>query len=363
MISLFYPNIRLEECLTELRDTLGSKMIGEGPKVRMFEQEFEKHLEIDSDGLSPQRGYAVALNSCTSALHLAYVLLNLKEGDEVITPVLTCSATNMPLLRRRVKIVFADIKNDLTIDPEDVKRKITDKTRAIIAVDFGGKYCDYKALKEFGVPIVADMAQSVSHHPEVMYSCYSFQAIKHITTGDGGMLICPNNESYERAKRLRWFGIDRNASAKERHTRQISCDVMESGFKYHMNDIAASLGLVGLRHVMEDLNRRVFIGKTYNEFLDVIRIPNDDYWLYTILVQDRDSFCRAMDEAGIEVAIAHNRNDDIGVFRKFKNDCPNMDLIDKHYICIPMHSKLSGNEFNYVIDKINKWQSIQPEVR
>ena len=155
--------------------------------------------------------YPLFVNSGTSALELAYHLIGLKKGDEVIVPVLDCMAGQTGLLRRGVKIVFADIDENLNIDPRDVEIKITKKTKAIVGVHLGGIHFNpelYEVAK--GIPLIVDSSQ---YHAKTKgdYICYSFQAIKHITTCDGGMLVLNNKEEYERARKLRWFGIDRLA--------------------------------------------------------------------------------------------------------------------------------------------------------
>ena len=137
---LFYPNIHKKDILKEIDDTLSTRWIGEGPKVKIFEQKFGEFLGAR---------YPVAVNSCTSALHLAYLLAGAKKDTEVIAPVFTCSATIHAIMHTGATPVFADIKNDFTIDPKDVAKKITKKTVAVVAVDYSGKRCDYKELKKF----------------------------------------------------------------------------------------------------------------------------------------------------------------------------------------------------------------------
>ena len=253
---LFYPNIHKKDILKEIDDTLSTRWIGEGPKVKIFEQKFGEFLGAR---------YPVAVNSCTSALHLAYLLAGAKKDTEVIAPVFTCSATIHAIMHTGATPVFADIKNDFTIDPKDVAKKITKKTVAVVAVDYSGKRCDYKELKKFGLPIIADKAQSLSYDKDADYNCFGFQAIKLMTTCDGGMLITKTKKDYDRAKRLRWFGIDRNKSFKEKNTREVASSVEEVGYKYQMTDVDACFGLAALKHIKADLKYRQKLVNSYNK--------------------------------------------------------------------------------------------------
>jgi len=331
-------------------------------KEELFQSEIAKKLNVSRGAIqSAMLRLNIPRRRKGEALHLAYILAGIKEGDEVIVPVFTCAATTIPLLYQGAIPIFTDTKDDMTIDPEDVKRKITKRTKAIIAVDMGGKRSDYKALKKFGIPIIADMAQSLFYNPEAQYSCYSFQAIKLFTAGDAGAIVMKNKKDFDKAKRLSWYGIDRNAARKEKYNREINfMKVSEVGYKYQMNEISSCLGLVGLKNIDKDLKYRNELVDLYNELLQDVRgikiIDNSDSsrWLYMIMVKNRKRFFEKMDKAGIEVHMSHVRNDDMAIFKKYKNDCPNMDRIEKHYICIPLHNKLSKKDVRYICDVIKK---------
>ena len=208
MIPLFYPETRYwKECSEAVENILKSKWWGEAHKVKEFEKAFAVQFNYR---------YTLALNSGSAALELAYHLIGIEEGDEVIVPVLTCTATNIPLLRRKANIVFADISRDtLLINAEDVLQKCTKKTKAIVVVTLGGLAIDEKIFdfaSQNNIPVVIDASQSLGiSEKHGNYITYSFQAIKHFSTGDGGMLVLRNIDDFERAKKLRWFGIDRDA--------------------------------------------------------------------------------------------------------------------------------------------------------
>ena len=284
MIDLFWPYVP-DEAIAEVTKVLNSRFIGQGPKVDLFEKEFEKFFNLR---------YVAAVNSGTSALEIAYELIGLKPGDTVISTPLTCTATNLMLLRKGCKIVWADILEDtLCISPEDVRHKLTEKTKAVVQVHLGGIKADVGILP---VPVVSDAAQALGIF-NGQYSCCSFQAIKHISTGDGGMLIL-NTQDSERdrnnAKLLRWFGIDRNKKIKNNwqayKERQMTFDIKLPGSKRHMNDIAAVMGIVGLRHYNEIIAYRKKLFCIYKEAfkdMDGIKLIDGDvntYWLATVLV-------------------------------------------------------------------------------
>lgn len=239
-----------EEVVEPLKDVLMSGYIGQGKVV----DEFESRL-----GTMIGNPNVLTVNSGTSAIHLALRLANVGYGDEVISTPMTCSATNEPILERGAKIIWADIKPRTgEIDPNDIRRKITPKTKAIVCVHWGGYPCNLKAIntiaKEHGIKVIEDAAHAmlaefgaryIGNHSD--FVCFSFQAIKHMTTVDGGALFCHNRDDYKRGKLLRWYGLDRESSACFRCEQNIQ----EHGYKFHMNDVNATIGLVQLNYVRE----------------------------------------------------------------------------------------------------------------
>lgn len=349
MIKLFSPYIP-DETFLEMAKVMSSGQITQGKKVDEFEQEFNKLFSTS---------YSVSVNSGTSALELAYELLDLGPVDEVITTPLTCVATNIPLIRRKIKIVWADInEKTLCICPIDVRSKITKKTRAIIQVHLGGVDAD---IGKIHIPVVSDAAQALGIF-KGDYTCCSFQAIKHITTGDGGMLVVNNEEEYKKAKLLRWFGIDRSRKVENTweayRTRMMCFDIEVAGTKRHMNDIAATMGIIGLRHYQEVLDHRKQLFNTYKlklRNMDGIRIidgVNNVCWLATFIVERRDDFARKMFDAGIECNVVQVRNDRYAIFGGKKADLPIMDKIENKYLSIPIGMHVSEDDVNYICDVI-----------
>jgi perosamine synthetase len=237
---------------------LESGWIGEGPAVKEFELALAQRIAAPN---------ATALNSCTSAIQLALRLAGVEPGDEVITTAMTCAATNMPILLAGAMPVWADIcPSTGNISPQSISEKITEKTRAIMVVHWGGYPCDMDSIAEIaarkGIPIIEDAAhalgstyrdKNIGTHAD--YVCFSFQAIKAITTGDGGALVCREPAALERARSLKWFGIDRDKRVVNDYN-IADWDILEPGYKYQMNDIAATIGLSQLPYLDDVIAQR-----------------------------------------------------------------------------------------------------------
>ncbi len=358
-IPLFWPSYDGAEIQKEMSllfpADMSNRWLGQAHKVDEFESEFGKKYGFK---------YCVSVNSCTAALELAYHMIGLKKGDEVISPVLTCTATNVWFLRHNVKIIFSDIKENLTIDPEDVKKKITKKTKAIVAVTLGGVPIDSKIFelgKKYDIPVIIDAAQSLGvGEREGDFVAYSFQATKHFTTGDGGILAVRNKKDYQRAKKLRWYGIDRekkaNANWQPYKRRQMTMDIEEPGFKYHMNDITASLGLIGLKNDDAYMSKRKKIVDIYNNKLKVKTVFGGAFWLYAIIVEDRDAVAKKLKEAGIETNLIHLRNDIFKAFGGKRLNLPMMNYLESRYLYIPLHTRMTLDDAEYVVGVINGLQ-------
>jgi dTDP-4-amino-4,6-dideoxygalactose transaminase len=311
-----------------------------------------------------------AVGSGTDALHLAYLLAGIKAGDEVITPLFTCTATNIPLLYIGAKPVFADIQpHSLNIDPAHVRRLMTKKTKAIVCVHYGGLPCDMDELHqiaaETGIPIVEDAAHAIgaSYRGRSIgsiseFTTFSFQAIKHITTGDGGMLVMRDASLLPKAKRLRWFGIDREGKQNATWAN----DIWEVGYKYQMTDIAAALGLAALEEWEGSWQHRRNLFAIYERGLsDVpgIRFVGGGQtdrvhaaWLCTIFAKERLQLQRKLREHRIESNQVHYRNDRYTLFRESRGSFPNMDAIEDDYLVLPLHTRMTAEDAEKVVSVI-----------
>jgi perosamine synthetase len=311
--------------------------------------------------------YSLMVNSGTSALELSYHLLGLGLGDEVIVPVLDCTAGQMGLLRRGVKIVFADITDNLTIDPKDVERKITGRTRAIVGVHLGGIEFSKelnKIASKHCIPLIVDSSQ---HHAPCTgdYICYSFQAIKHITTCDGGILVLNNESEYNRAKLLRWFGIDRELKAKHNYQawekREMTFDIKEPGFKFQPTDIDACFGIASLPYLDSVIAYRRDLSYYYKEHLPICCTPifGGSCWTFGIFCDRRDELAEFLTASGIEVNLIHLRNDIFKVFGGKRLDLPKMNSKEERYLYLPLNTEVSIPDVDYICDKITEFYEIQ----
>jgi dTDP-4-amino-4,6-dideoxygalactose transaminase len=360
-IVLFYPHVS-ERARKKVYDQLGTRWIGQGPSVEKFEADFSRMF---CDGLT-----TAAVGAGTDALHLAYLLAGIKAGDEVITPLFTCTATNIPLLYIGAKPVFADVqRQSLNIDVDHVRRLVTEKTKAIVCVHYGGLPCDMDELRQvadqIGVPIIEDAAHAVgavykgrSIGSISDFTMFSFQAIKHITTGDGGMLAMKDASLLPKAKRIRWFGIDREGKQKATWEN----DIWEVGYKYQMTDIAAALGLAALEEWEEVHQHRRKLFAIYERGLtDVPGIqfvgpssPDKVHaaWLCTVFAKDRIKLQQKLRENRIESNQVHYRNDRYTTFRDCRGTFPNMDAIEDEYLVLPLHTRMTTGDAERVVSVI-----------
>ena len=371
----------------EVKKTLDSGFIGQGPKV----EEFESHLKdyFGTDFIS-------TVNAATSAEHLALhqmkkpidevfegcasknIWPGLEDGDEVLTTPLTCTATNWPILANNLKIKWVDVdEKTLNMDLEDLERKITKKTKVIFVVHWGGYPVDLDKLdeivrkteKKFGFkPMIIEdcahaMGSTYNNKPigsHGNWCTFSFQAIKHITTGDGGILITPDRESYERSKLLRWYGIDRESNKKDFRCEE---DIKEWGFKFHMNDIAATIGIENFKHLdsivkkhrdnadfydkeLKDVDKVTLLERKYNH--------KSSFWIYSMLVDHKDEFMNHMKECGIMVSQVHERNDIHSCVKEFETHLPTLDRITPQLISIPVGWWVTKKDRQYIVDCIKK---------
>ena len=359
MIPLFKPFIPpKEELFSAWAKVLDSGYIAEGDTVREFERQFGKYIG------SP---YVAATNSCTSALHIALILSGAKPGTEVISTPMTAVPTNMAIAHTGAKIIWADV-NPLNgnIDWGNAISKITDKTVAIMCVHYGGIPCyddDYMSDVSYEVSIIADCAHALGADAGwdngivsvADFHCFSFQAIKFATTGDGGALSCSTGEDDYAARRLRWFGIDRKVPRTE-------MDIVDVGYKYNMNNLTAAMGLVQLRSLARQSALHNVNGRYFDEVFAKVpgirpaEIPDGSkpsYWLYTLLAdikQDRDDLSRKLTEAGIGNGLVHRRNDFHTVFAGSKCDLPGLDYFWDHMLHIPCGWWLTEKDREHIME-------------
>ena len=342
-----------------LRKVLYGGQISEGAEVEAFEAAFGRYIG------NPR---VLSFYCGTAALHAGLVLAGVGPGTEVISTPLTAEPTNLAILHAGAGVVWADIDpRNGNIDPGSIADRITDHTRAIVVVHYGGIPASLTAIRELAtarsIPVIEDAAHALgarydgillgSHSQYVMFS---FQAIKHLTTADGGMLACRNAGDLARGRRIRWFGIDRKAPRTE-------ADITEVGYKYHMNNLNAVIGCVQLNHIKPVISRHIDNGK----YLDLalkgipgIELPSWDaaaepsYWFYTVFAERRDDLSRYLAERGIASSLVHRRNDLHGIFDSSRRELPGLDRIYSRMLHIPCGWWVSDEDREYLVDTIRR---------
>ena len=374
----------------EVAKVLNSGYVGQGPKVDQFEKDLQDFLYVDK---------LVTLNSGTSGLHLALHLLKkprksnqifhgvastedfwpgLQPGDEILATALTCTASNWPILAHGLKIKWVDIDpTTLNMDLDDLERKITPTTKAIILVHWGGYPNDLDKIKQiqqkayqiygFKPAVIEDGAHSFGSKYKGKYLgnhgnmiMYSFQAIKHITSVDGGLLTLPHQELYKRAKLLRWYGIDRDSNRKDF---RCEADIEEWGYKFHMNDVCATVGIENLKHANTIIQKHQENAAYYDENLKnipgVTLLKREEghesaFWIYSLLVEDRDGFMNHMKNCNIVVSQVHERNDKHSCVREYKSSLPALDRTIGKVVSIPVGWWVSAEDREYIVSCIKK---------
>jgi dTDP-4-amino-4,6-dideoxygalactose transaminase len=360
MIPLIKPYIPpKEQLIPKLEETLYSGYIAEGETVLEFEKKLSELLG---------NPYCLTLNSGTAALHIALMLIGVGKNDEVISTALTAEPTNTTITLTGAKVVFADVDiHTGLISPESIEKSITTKTKAIMVVHYAGMVCDMNKInqisKKYNIPVIEDAAHAFlsKYNNEYIgnnspYTCFSFQAIKHLTTVDGGLLLLKNEEEYKRARKLRWFGLDKAIP-------RMKNDILEAGYKYHMNNVNATIGLVQLENIKENVFKYIENGRYYDEYLRGVKglelIPyypdtEPSYWLYTMKVERRDDFVAMMERNGISASSLHLRNDRHSVFNAKDIETPNLDDFYESFVHIPCGWWLTDEDRDYIVSAIRR---------
>lgn len=360
MIPLVKPFLPPPEVLMPaLQETIYSGYIAEGEKVYQFENKFSKYI---------QNPNSISLNSGTAALHISLLLAGVGSGDEVISTALTAEPTNVAIKLVGAKVIWADIDPETgLLDPISVRDKITIRTKAIIVVHYAGMIADLKAFKkiseEFRIPIIEDAAHAlgakylgspIGSHSD--YTIFSFQAIKHMTTVDGGILATKSKEKMDEGRLLRWFGLDKTKTRLENN-------IKIPGFKYHMNNVNATFGLIQMNYISEIIGKYIENGLFFDkELIGINGIElmkynpgtEPSYWLYTLKVEKRDDFIRMLADKGISASELHLRNDRHEIFKESKTELPHLNEFYKKMVHIPCGWWLKPKDREFIITEIKK---------
>ncbi len=365
-----------KDVMTPLEKTLMSGYITQGSRVSEFEKELSEYLEIP---------YLLTLNSATSGLTLALRLLGVnRDEDVVLTPALTCFATTASILSYGVSIRWIDTDpNTGNVSIPDIKSKLTEKTKVIYVVHWGGTPVDldeldqvledHKQIYGFKPSVVEDCAhafgakynnKSLGNHGNICV--YSTQAIKQLTTGDGGIITLPTKEMYDRCKLLRWYGIDRDNRSYSKKDFRLENDIVEWGYKFHMNDISATIGLSNLKVIEDEVlkknkgNAKFLKNSIKNEAIQLLTTPEKSEsadWLFTIKILNgrKQEFIDYMLSKQIMVSQVHNRNDVNTCVESFQSPLPNLDVLEKQIVCIPVGWWLTEENREYIVKCVNEF--------
>jgi dTDP-4-amino-4,6-dideoxygalactose transaminase len=374
------PNIGKEE-IEEVISTLKSGWIGTGPRVAQFEEAFKLYKGSDNAAVY----HAAAVNSCTAALHLSMLAAGLDPGDEVITTPLTFCATINAIIHAGAVPVLADVDPlTMNIDPVEIKKKITPRTRAILPVHFAGRPCEMEAILEIAqehrLLVIEDCAHAIEteYHGKKAgtmgdFGCFSFYVTKNLTTGEGGMVLAKRREDIDRIKILALHGMSQDAWKRFSDEGYKHYRIVECGFKCNMMDLQASLGIHQLQRLENNWRKRQTIWEQYREALVdfPLQLPADlapdtrhAYHLFTILVNEdccginRDQFLEAMTWHNIGVGIHYLSIPEHPYYQKrfcwYPEEYPNARRIGRQTVSLPLSPQLSEEDVQDVIGAIHQ---------
>ena len=371
-IPLFRPFMGKEE-VAAVGKTLLSGWITLGPKTAEFEKAFANYTGAK---------HAIALTSATAALHLALKVLGVGKGDEVITTPLTFASTVESILYNEAIPIFADIEPDtLNIDPKSIEKRITKKTKAIIVVHYGGQPCDMvminRLAKKYSLVVVEDAAHAcgASYRGKKIgnsknITCFSFHAVKNLATGDGGMITTNNAQFDKKIRLLRWMGISKTTYQRENAKGYAwDYDIVEGGYKYHMNDVTASIGLVQLKKLdrMNDSRRKI------KEIYDTFFQKNDEFGTPLVIKKDRQTayhfyclklachieraaFMDFLSKQGISTGVHYKPLYYHSHYKKYnKKNTPITDAVWPSIVSLPMHPGMSAKDAKQVVSVIKSF--------
>jgi dTDP-4-amino-4,6-dideoxygalactose transaminase len=371
-INVFVPKFHTEEILNEIRECLDKGWTGLGFKTIEFENKWK-----DYTGLP----FAHFLNSNTSGLHLAVHQLkmqnNWNEGDEIITTPITFVSTNHVILYERLKPVFADVDQYICLDPDDIERKITSKTKAVMFVGMGGNTGQYGRIieicKKHNLKLILDAAhmagtkfcgKHVGNEADV--SVFSYQAVKNLPSADSGMICFNDEESDKLVRQLSWLGISKDTYQrfnKSEGSYKWRYDVPNLGFKYHGNSVVASIALVQLKYLNEDNLYRNHLADNYTNLLQ--KIPNlkivpiapdcvSSRHLFQVLVPNRDKVIQALYDHQIYPGVHYLDNTDYPMYHYAKGTCPQAGYYSEHLLSLPLHLNISETDQQQVVEVLLK---------
>lgn len=371
-IQVLKPKFHVDECLASIRECLEKGWTGLGFKTVEFENKWKEYTGHPN---------AHFLNSATVGLQLAVEILKKengwKEGDEVISTPITFVSTNHAILYQKLQPIFADVDEYLCLDPVDVEKKITSKTRAVIFVGYGGRVGQLDKIieicKKYNLKLILDAAHMSGTHVNgvipgtwdgVDVTIYSYQAVKNLPTADSGM-ICFKNAEYDAiCRKLTWLGINKDTYARSGKggTYKWDYNVDYLGYKDHGNSIMAAIALVELKYLDEGNVYRRELVKEYTNILKnnpkitIIGAPHADecsYHIYEIAVPDRDALMYELAKHDIYAGVHYRDNSEFTLYADQRGKCPHANEISHHIITMPLHLWLTKDDVKLVANIVN----------
>lgn len=357
LVKVALPN--QEQLMPALTKVLYSGMIAEGEAVYEFERQFATHFGLSN---------VLAMSSGTAALHAALTLAGVEQGDEVISTPMTAEPTNTSVLYCGGKVIWADVDPATgNMDPDSVRKKITPKTKAILCVHYAGYPVRLRELREIadanGISLIEDCAHALGaqyngQHVGCIghYAIFSFQAIKHMTTVDGGALVMSDASQMTDAKRFRWFGMLKGVPRTE-------VDIHSVGYKYNMNNVNATIGLAQLPVIDDVLSRHIKNGKYYDSEFSSVQgidfsvceeIAKPSYWLYTLLSDRSADLEKAFTAAGVVASKLHRPNNFHTIFNSMNDDLPGLRRFYDRLLHIPCGWWVTDEERERIVDIAKK---------
>ena len=372
-VRLFHPLLE-DDDFNSLRECFDQSWLGLGAKVYEFEKEWSSYFDSDF--------FSIACNSATAALHIALLSLDLPRGTEVIVPSLTFISSVNVIVYAGLVPVFADINTDsLTISIESIEKLVNKNTSAILPVHYGGEPCEMEKImeiaKKYNLKVVEDCAHTQGGVYKGQYlgswgdiGCFSFEEKKGMTTGDGGMLFTSNKLIAEKAKRLRWLGINKDTWTRSNLFTKNNWyyEISDLGFKYNMNNLAASLGLSQIKKLKRINSNKSKIIKKYLQTVAEIDYAEpllpyslidsvNSYWLFGLRTKYRDELMGFLNAKGISTGMHFTPINEQPLYSKSIYKTPNSSKISKELITLPLSPGHNSDEIEYVCQNLKLFKS------
>jgi dTDP-4-amino-4,6-dideoxygalactose transaminase len=361
---MFKSVYHIEECLAEIKDSMNKGWVGLGDKTVIFEDKWKEYTGYNNCHF---------LNSATSGLHLAINIIKeengWKEDNEIITTAITFISDSHAISYEKMKVIYADVDNSLCLDPYDIIRKITNKTKAILHVTLGGNVANYKTIEEIckvhNLKLILDNSHSsgsryngeiIGKNADVVIN--SFQAVKNLAIFDACMISFKDEKLDKIARKKSWLGIDKDTFSRSQGNYKWDYDIPFLGFKYHGNSIAAGIGLVELKYLDEGNNYRRELAKQYManlsniKFVEHVNKEETSQHLCQIVVDNRNNIIQKLNANGINCGVHYKSNTEYKMYSHLKGTVPFAETIDKKILSLPLHLELTKNDIDFISEKL-----------